>query len=49
VTIYGYITGDAALTAATLGKPKKFRLLESTLDCHVQTEWFSTDRLALVS
>jgi exopolyphosphatase/pppGpp-phosphohydrolase len=49
VTIYGYIAGDAAVAAASLGKPKKFRLLESMLDCRVQTEWFSTDRLAMVS
>ena len=49
ITIYGYVAGDAAVAAATLGKPKKFRLLESTLGCQVRTQWFSTDRLALVS
>jgi hypothetical protein len=49
ITIYGYVAGDAAVAATTLGRPKKFRLLESTLGCQVRTEWFGTDRLALVS
>ena len=49
VTIYGYIAGDAAVAASTLGKPKKFKLLESMLGCQVRTEWFSSDRLTLVS
>ena len=49
MTIFGYVAGDAEAAAATLGRPKKFRLLEATLGCEVQMEWFSTDRLALVS
>jgi exopolyphosphatase/pppGpp-phosphohydrolase len=49
LTLCGYIEGDASLAAATLGKPKKLRLLEDTLDCEVRIEWFSTERLAMVS
>jgi exopolyphosphatase/pppGpp-phosphohydrolase len=49
ITVYGYVAGNPAVTAATLGRPKKFRLLESVMNCQVRTEWFGTDRLALVS
>lgn len=49
LTFCAYVSGDAAAEAKILAKPKKFALLESTLHCEVRTEWYSTDRLALVS
>jgi exopolyphosphatase/pppGpp-phosphohydrolase len=47
VTVYGYVADPAA--AGKLGKPKKFKLLESMLGCKFQTHWFLTERLAMVS
>jgi exopolyphosphatase/pppGpp-phosphohydrolase len=49
LTVYGYVAGDAETVGTALGKRKKFMHLEDLLQCKVRTEWFSTDRLALVS
>jgi len=49
LSIYGYVNGDAEAAENLYGRPKKFKLLESTLNCEVRTQWFSTEMVALVS
>ncbi len=49
LSIRGYVEGDAQSAAELFGGPKKFRLLEETLNCEVRTEWFSTEVVTLVA
>jgi len=48
LSIYGYVEGDAWEAEEVFGRRKKFRLLEETLHCEVETHWVGTEAFALV-
>jgi exopolyphosphatase/pppGpp-phosphohydrolase len=48
LTIRGYFDGDERKAAEILGRPKKFRLLEETLDCTVRVEWYARQNIVQV-
>jgi exopolyphosphatase/pppGpp-phosphohydrolase len=47
LTVHAYVVGDAEAVSASLGRPKKFRMLETLLRCQVQVRWIPTETLAL--
>lgn len=48
LSIFGHVEGDASHAEQLFARPKKFRLLEETLDCDVQIQFISTDAFILV-